>query len=111
MALATLSVLVSGCGTSGTAPLADGGSSGAHAPESGIAGPLSISVDGEASEWQDVVPVWEEGGAPGPGDLAVLQRSGGGADVANRLGTGIEQRPIAVGLRTAQPGNARMAWT
>lgn len=69
MALATLCVLVAGCGTSSTAPLADGGSSGAHAPESGIAGALPISVDGEASEWQDVDPVWEEGGAPGSGDF------------------------------------------
>ena len=69
LALALLSPLIGGCGTSTTVPLTDGGSSADPAAERGNGGLLSISVDGKASEWQGVDPVWEEGGAAGPGDF------------------------------------------
>jgi len=65
----SLWLLVTGCGTSNNAPLDTAGSSGKETPEPANANLVSISVDGKASDWQNVQPVWEEGGAAGAGDF------------------------------------------
>ena len=67
--IASLWILAGGCGTSSRGPSVDGETRLDRASDSANAAPLSISLDGKASEWQGVDPVWEEGGASGTGDL------------------------------------------
>ena len=62
----SLWLTVTGCGTS---PVDSDGSEEHRTPEPAKANLVSISVDGLASDWQGVRPVWEEGGAPGAGDF------------------------------------------